>query len=105
MRHFTCREKHIEDQCKDFSEDMLKGKIEAIGRLTQERINYEDSEMSCIKNLELVFQDKIMTMSLIKEEKHNNGCANVQNVFKDIFDDTKTKFEQLFKTSWKRELT
>ena len=105
MRHFTCPEKHIADQCKDFSEDMLKGKIETIGRLTQERINYEDSEMSCIKNLELVFQDKIMTMPLIKEEKYNNGCANVQNVFKDIFDDTKTKFEQLFKTSWKRELT
>ncbi len=84
---------------------MLKGKTEAIGRLTQERINYEDSEMSCIKNLALMFQDKIITMSLIKEEKYNNRCANVQNVFKDIFDDTKTKFEQFFKTSWKRERT
>jgi hypothetical protein len=84
MRHFTRREKHIEDQCKDFSEDMQRGKIEAIGRLTQERINCDDSEMSCIKNLELVFQDKIMTMPLIKEEKYNNGCANVQNVFKDF---------------------
>ena len=90
-QHFINRQNCIEEIYKNCDEDLMKSKTEAINRLSEEKLAYKDSKPSRKRNLEITFEDKIMKGWHLKQQKYNDGCANVLKVLKEVLGDSGTK--------------